>query len=420
MERVDLGIVDDLGTKKTRVKRKASVSSRRPVKLDRHKNSPIFTRLAKLGLASALLGLLIFGVYSYLPQIKSYWSSLNQGPQVVMSFLKEQPQNLKQDDGVTNVLLLGIDKRSVIPYSYTTNDGEIEKNGFLSDTMVVVSYNHNDNSVVMLSLPRDLWVELPAFDNVYKQSTKINAAYAFGDMYGYEGGGMALSREVVSNILDIPIHYAVRVDFDGFRQAIDLVGGIDVEVENTFDDWAYPREGYENAPLSERYLHLHFDVGMQHMDGETALQFARSRQGTNGEGSDFARARRQQKVISAFQTEAKNMNLIEGISKISELYDLFGETVQTDVQLDEVLLVYKASQKVNLEEMTTHVLDNGFDESSVLYHPDESLFGGAWILLPKNNDWTIVQDYVQKIFYLERMPLPEETTLPTEESDSTT
>lgn len=370
--------------------------------------------LKTIGISAFLIGVFLFATYAFLPHVKNFWNSFFKGPSIVMSFLKNDPKELKQNDDVTNVLLIGIDKRSSEPYSYKGADGEEEKNGFLADTIIIASYSHIDHSVSMLSIPRDLWVEIPAFNNVYKQSTKINAAYSIGDMYGYEGGGLTLMSNIVSHILDIPIHYSARVDFEGFVKGIDVLGGIDINVKNSFDDYMYPREGYENAPLIERFIHLHFDSGLQHMDGETALRYARSRQGTSGEGSDFARAERQQKVILAVREKATNPNLFDSLSKISSLLETFGQSVESNIDLSEMMLFYKLGKDFDPDSVKTYVLDNGDDESSLLYHPPLEQFGGGWVLLPTGNNFNLVQDFVRKIFYTDRNPI--DTSIPLEET----
>src|SRR5690606_8070895 len=137
---------------------------------------------------------------------------------------------------------------------------------------------------------------------------KINRAYSDAEIK-QEGGGIILSRAVVEKVLDQPVDYVLRVDFSGFVQAVDMLGGIDVKVDRTFDDYEYPVSGketdtcgFEGEEFEKRatdssqleafpcrYEHLHFDAGVQSMDGETALRFVRSRHATGAEGSDFAR-----------------------------------------------------------------------------------------------------------------------------------
>ncbi|KKP68931.1 hypothetical protein A2X44_05550 [candidate division CPR3 bacterium GWF2_35_18] len=416
MDYIDLGTIGNIKkyNHKKNIKSRKSVSDFSDKTAYAPKNK--LSHLKIITVSALLIGVFLFATYAFLPHVKIFWNDFFKGPSIVMSFLKSDPKELKQDDDTTNVLLVGIDKRSSEPYSYKGTNGEEEKNGFLADTIVIASYSHLDHSIVMLSIPRDLWVEIPAFNDLYKQSTKINAAYSIGDMYDYDGGGLALTKKVVSNILGIPIHYAARVDFQGFVKGVDVLGGIDIDVENTFDDYMYPREGYENAPMTERFIHLHFDAGLQHMDGETALRYARSRQGTNGEGSDFARAKRQQKVILAAREKATSLNFIDSLSKVSGLLDTFGESVESDIDISEMMLFYKLAQDFDPENVQTHVLDNGDSESSLLYHPPLEQFGGGWVLVPKGNNFDIVQEFVKKVFYIERtfveVPSQETETTP--------
>ena len=169
------------------------------------------------------------------------------------------PQNLDQTDGRTNILTLGVDRRS--------NAGYVS--GVLTDTIMVASLDAKKKDVVIISIPRDLYVKMDDYT-----SGKINSAYAFG--------GVELAQKVVEGVLGIPIHYFVVVDFESFEKAIDVLGGVEENVENAFDDYQYPIFGKEldecggDPEYQCRYQHLHFDAGLQQMDGETALAFARS------------------------------------------------------------------------------------------------------------------------------------------------
>lgn len=399
MKHINLGKIENPKIKEIKKAKSGKKKEEKP---------PKKSKLTRTVFLSLIILVVAYGVYAFSPHIKSLWQTFFKGPAVVMSFLKNEPEELQKNDRVTNALLIGIDKRTVEPYTYLEDDEE-KKNGFLSDTMIVLSYNHVTKKVSMLSIPRDLWVKIPAFNDLYEQHTKINAAYAIGDMYGYEGGGLKLITDVVAEMLDIPIHYSARVDFEGFQKIIDLMDGVNIEVEKTFDDWNYPREGYENAAMSERFLHLHFEAGLQEMDGETALQYARSRQGTNGEGSDFARAKRQQKVILGVREKALALNLFENLLKIGEWIEVLGETVETNMEMKEMLIAYKMSKEVDLQKVETYVLDTADEVSGFLYHPNEADYGGAWILLPIGNNYDLIREFVQDIFYKQEVTTPEVT-----------
>ncbi len=246
---------------------------------------------------------LIFAVIKGIPLFWTLGQQALFGPGIAFSFLSSSHEDLKATDGRTNILLLGI--------------GGVNHDGpDLTDTMLVASIDLKTFDTILISIPRDIWV-----DSI---SAKINSAYAYGEE-SKKGGGKILAQSAVSEVLGIPIHYVIRIDFSGFKKAVDLIGGVDIGVEKAFDDFEYPIEGkdYDTCgytekmieepntlgrsasasaqkliyldkngnqppegvnPYSCRFEHLHFDAGLQHMDGTLALKYVRSRKGTNGEG----------------------------------------------------------------------------------------------------------------------------------------
>src|SRR5690606_17112238 len=122
----------------------------------------------------------------------------------------------------------------------------------------------------------------------------------------------------------------------------DAVGGVDVNVERAFVDYEYPIEGRENAyPISSRYKTLDFKVGMQHMDGQTALEYARSRHAAGVEGTDFARSQRQQKVITAFKDKVFSTKTLTNPSALLNIASSLGESFSTTLQADEASTAFK-------------------------------------------------------------------------------
>ncbi|PLX26990.1 hypothetical protein C0583_05365 [Candidatus Parcubacteria bacterium] len=176
-------------------------------------------------------------------------------------------RNLKGEDmDRINILLLGMGGLG--------HDG-----GYLTDTIMITSIEPSTGKVAMISIPRDLAVPI---ENYGWQ--KINHINAYAEMEEADSGGLAVSQ-AISDLLDIPIDYYVRADFSGFINIVDKLGGIDVMVENTLDDYSYPIMGEEENPdWDARFKHLHVEAGEQHMNGMEALEFARSRHGINGEG----------------------------------------------------------------------------------------------------------------------------------------
>ena len=230
------------------------------------------------------------------------------GPPMVKQPLAAGDDSVTFSERYINIILLGSDKRK--------NQGT-----WRTDTMIVASIDAQDNVVRLLSIPRDLWVNIPGHGY-----DRINTADLWGEVQ-HEGGGPELVKETVYQNLGIPIHYYVRVDFDGFIKIIDAVGGVDVDVE---------------CPLPD----IEVVPGIQHMDGEMALLYARSRITTN----DFDRSRRQRKLLMALWEKALNRNII---TKLPALWVAMADTIQTDLPLNEALALARIGIKLRPNQIFT-------------------------------------------------------------------
>ena len=259
----------------------------------------------------------------------------------------------------------------------------------LTDTIMVASFQPSSKKVAMLSIPRDLSVPL---EN--QGWRKINNVNAYAESANPGSGGLATSQ-TVSDILNIPIDYYVRVDFDGFVNIIDELGGIDVKVENNLEDYRYPILGKEEAePFESRYEHLYIEKGEQEMDGELALKFVRSRHASGVEGTDFARARRQQLVLEAIKEKFLSKNTLFRPSIVTNIYNQLQEHVSTNLQIWEILKLWDMFKDTPRENIINKVLDNS--PSGLLV--DSAGIDGAYLLLPRNGDFTEVQYLAQNIF----------------------
>lgn len=299
--------------------------------------------------------------------------------------------DLKETDGRTNILVLGSDQRKA---------GAETDRGVLTDTILVASIGRLDGDVVMISLPRDLWVE-----STYLGRSKINAVYYSAQASSCQCGGKEVMR-VVENVLGIPLHYYAVVNFDLFKDSIDVLNGIEVVVDNTFDDFYYPVEGKENAPIEERYESIHFEAGPQTMDGELALKYVRSRHGTNNEDTDFARSKRQQKVIMAIKDKALSLETLINPAKLKGLYDSYSTNVDTNMDLGTVQNFYLLSQQVDFAKIQSVVLDDRSEanDGGLLYAPEDTSllggeYGGQYVLLPKTGDYSQIHAFVQKYIF---------------------
>lgn len=274
-----------------------------------------------------------------------------------------------EDDDRINFLLLGM-------------GGAGHSGPYLTDTIVLVSFQPSTQQASMISIPRDMIV--PISDNNYK---KINSVYSIGITSGKDAGQYA--KEIIGQTLDIPIHYYGAVDFNGFVEIIDAIGGIDVEVDRAFTDHQFPTEDY-------KYQEISFKAGEQHMDGLTALRFSRSRHGNNGEGSDFARSKRQQKIIAAVKDKATSFNTLINPAKITNLFSLFNQYTTTDLEPWEAVRLIHLAKGLDTQKIIVRSIDNsagGFLKAGIS-------LDGAYILQPVTGSFSQIQQLVENIFSL--------------------
>lgn len=299
------------------------------------------------------------------------WYAKNTTAKNIVSGVVSSPADiLKNTTGRTNLVLLGI-------------GGEGHEGGDLTDSILFVSFNLKDNTATMIPIPRDVWIP--------SMKAKINTAYHYGNERR-EGGGRDLAKSAISEVIGQPVHYAITLDFQGFVKAIDAVGGVDVEIDNTFDDYKYPIPGKETAiPESDRYEHIHFTAGTSHLDGSTALKFARSRHAEGDEGTDFARAKRQEKIILAFRKKVFSTGTIFNSDTISKLEDSISSSVDTDITGGEQSSFAKVFLGLGSKENVTSLSITDY-----LKNP-KSLkeYGGQWVLIPTLS-WEDVHAYVAK------------------------
>ncbi|HEU4323807.1 MAG TPA: LCP family protein [Roseiflexaceae bacterium] len=219
-----------------------------------------------------------------------------------------------------NLLLIGVDKRP-------TPD-----EGVRSDTLILARIDPQGQWASMLSIPRDSIVQIP-----HLGQSKINAAYAHGyahaqEIYGAgtepDAAGAALAAETVEGFLGVQIDYTAQVDFGGFEQLVDAVGGVLVDVERPLFDAEYPTDDYG----VER---IHIPAGLQTLSGRQALIYARSRHSSN----DFDRSRRQQQVLRALLEQARARGLLENAALLPELAELVARNVRTTLPVRDLTML---------------------------------------------------------------------------------
>lgn len=341
-----------------------------PQKLSIMHDRQKFTSPTIIGFLIIVLFLLLFFGSYFIKLLNSF--SLKPG--FLLSVLTNSGE-LKEENGLTNFLLLG-------------TGGSRHEGPNLTDTLIFISLNNRSSRISLLSLPRDIWVE--------KLKQKLNSIYAIGQ--ADDGNGLELAKEVVGDITGQPIHYMVVIDFNVFKEIIDLVGGIDVFVERSFDDYKYPKENgdYQAATISgEIYQHLRFTKGMTHMDGKTALKFARSRNSKDPlEGSDFARNKRQQKILLALKNKLFSQKIFADLTKIQSAYKMLLKNIDTDIRDKNLPKLIRLFFKFEEKNISPLVLDEG-DENNpgFLKNPPVEKYG-AWVLMPRSETWKDFQIYL--------------------------
>ena len=289
----------------------------------------------------------------------------------------EELIGLKNTDGRTNFLILGTDTRQ--------NGSSI--NTKLTDSIMVLSMNKDNGDVTLISIPRDLWIPSIGY--------KINAVYTITK------GDIEEVKKVVSSIVGLEIHYYSIVNFQVFTDLIDDLGGIEINVPNAFTDYKYPIEGREDAPENLRYETLTFKSGLQTMDGETALKYARSRHAANiEEAGDFARARRQQIVIEAIKNKVLSADSLFNANKFLNLYSTYADNVETDFKLPQATFFIKNIEQVRNGMIKNIVLSNETYNENIpgsgllranTTEEKENIHRNQFVLIPVANTYEAIQ-----------------------------
>lgn len=253
-----------------------------------------------------------------------------------------------------NILLLGLDTR--VP-------GDSR-----SDTMILVSIDPAAKTTALISIPRDLWVPIPGFGE-----NRINAAYQFGETNGVAGGGPGLAMQTVEQNFGVPVHYFAQVDFEGFRGIVDALGGVTIDVQRPLIDNEYPSDS------GSAYQRIYIPMGVQHMDGHTALQYVRSRHAD----SDLGRNERQQAMLLALREQGSQISVLGKVDGI--LRELKG-AVRTDLSFTQVGSLAKLAQGIPRDSVRQLAVGGDLVEDGNV--------NGAAVLLPH---WAAIRAAVQAL-----------------------
>lgn len=324
---------------------------------------------------------------------------------VLFHLIFDKGISLKETNSKVNILLLGIGGGS--------HDGPN-----LTDTIILANIDPKENKVTLVSIPRDLW--MPDLTSANK---KINGAYAYGESIR-KGGGLTLAEAVVGKVTGQEISYAIRIDFSGFVKAVNIIDGLDIDIDNTFDDYEYPISGKEDDSCSYtdedirefsatspaeldiqekfkcRYMHVHFDKGLNHMNGDQALEYVRSRHAIGVESGDFARSKRQEKVINSFRDKVVSAQTLIDPGKLLNLYNIIKDSIDTNIKQDDFDDFIRLAGKLKNAKIQSAVIDIGdaTTQRNGLLIEDAILSDGLYLsaLTPRmgNGNFSEIQDYI--------------------------
>jgi LCP family protein required for cell wall assembly len=227
-----------------------------------------------------------------------------------------------------NILLIGVDRR----------EGE---SSALNDVNILVHIDQQRRFASMLSIPRDTWVDIPDYGY-----SKINAAFNVGQNdHAAEGGGPVWTKRTMESFLGIRVHYYALVNFRGFERIVDFLGGVTIDVPAPLVDNEYPTENYG-------YTRVYIPAGLQHMDGATALKYARSRHADN----DLYRNQRQQQVLLAMRDQLLQRGVLSYLENLDAVLNQFAETFETDVPKEKIIALAQLAPKIERENIASYAL----------------------------------------------------------------
>ena len=339
---------------------------------------PFFNRLKRQLLSRVILvrvGLIVIGVLAILGLVLFFYKTAPGTIKFVASLASD---SLPQHDGRTNFLILGV-------------PGGDHEGADLTDSIIFLSVSHTTGlPTVFLSIPRDIWI--PSL------RAKINTAYHYGRQKSDSTGGLLLAKSSVSEIIDQPVDFAAVFDFATFSESVDLLGGVDIQVDSAFTDDRYPIDGREqdlcdgDLEFKCRYETISFPAGIQHLDGVTALKFVRSRHSPNPtEGTDFARSRRQTKVLEAIKAKLLSPSSLRHPAVYRQILNLVLKNTVTDIDSS----TYPSLLKLAFKAKNNKLISASLSEPDHLYHPPVSKkYDQQWVLVPAMDNPKIITDFV--------------------------
>jgi LCP family protein required for cell wall assembly len=310
-----------------------------------------------------LTGISVFGYFAYkanksINNITGENQSIFDTAKSILSVVGDK--ELKSDNGRTNIVLLGM-------------RGENDPNGgLLADSIMIISIQKETKKIAMISIPRDLRVQIPGV----KGYSKLNAAHAIG-FQQKPPQGLQYTMKVLENITGMPMHYAISVDFIAFKGIIDELGGITVNAASDFYD-----PNYEGG--------IKVQKGLNELNSDRALKYVWARLTSN----DFDRSRRQREVLTAIKDKAEKTGALKNPIFMINLLDNLGNHVKTTMTVDELKILLDTVNTLDINNM----IQKGYDTSadSPFTSQNDTVIG--YVIVPKGGSFNAFQKDIQNIF----------------------
>lgn len=335
--------------------------------------SQIFLKATGLSLIFVFIFLLLTALavvaYGY-SKFSAFLKATDLSQEQVISYVQEGwDTKIKSDNQKTNILLLGIDT--------VANKDQAPP---LTDSMLILSLDHNTGQINTLSLPRDLWST--------EYQTKINALYVYGqDRYPEEPE--RFTQEVIQEMTDLPIHYTLVISLDMVADLVNSVGGVEVTVPVSFVDEEFPRSDVDIETATseaELYETVIFNKGAEVMDGERVLKYIRSRHSEGDTGTDTDRTARQQLVFSSLAQKLSNKETILKVDTLASIYKWYQQYIQQTFSEQESVAFIKLlyPHRKNLKIVSHNLTVYPDDPEGLIEHPPIQSTNNQWVFTIRN------------------------------------
>jgi LCP family protein required for cell wall assembly len=336
-----------------------------------HENMPKKFNKKKLIIWSIIIIILIVPTF-YLFKTGSAFSKIitikNIAWEKIFGKLPDTEYTPPKDENRVNFLLLGI-----------RGDDEPGAGAWLTDAIMIISMEKDTRNVALISLPRDLYLQMPG-EVAYE---KINTVYAVGNKK--YNSGLDYAKKTLAYVTGLYIDYAVEINFDAFKDIVEILGGVTISLDKPFTE----SNQWGCDAMGKNCMVFKIDAGEQTLNGESALLYVRSRFSS----SDFERIRRQQQVIIALKDKILSLGILIDPLKVSGIIDILSKNIQTDVSPWQIPELIDLAKKAKTDNIIRKVFENS--PEGMLY---ESKIDGMYVLLPTDTTFKNIREACQNIF----------------------